>query len=123
MSPRAVRWVGYLSYVAVLSVGYYYNLTFVQLGIIDLGDRRVGLGPGRVSGVMAGFAVAALVAAVATGLGVVVAMIGLRLASAIPLLGDLVVGGVLLVGVGAVLVTYLGVSAFRPDSLPEATGP
>jgi hypothetical protein len=58
---------GYLFYVAVLSAGYYYNLTFVQLGIIDLGTRLVGLTAGQVSGVMAGFAVAALVLAVATG--------------------------------------------------------
>ena len=58
---------GYVFYVAVLSAGYYYNLTFVQLGIIDLGTRLVGLTASQVSGVMAGFAVAALVMAVATG--------------------------------------------------------
>ena len=58
---------GYLFYVAVLAAGYYYNLTFVQLGIIDLGTRLVGLTASQVSGVMAGFAVAALVVAVTTG--------------------------------------------------------
>ena len=65
--PGGVRWIGYLFYVAVLAAGYYYNLTFVQLGIIDLGTRLVGLSSSRVSAVMAGFAVAALVAAVMAG--------------------------------------------------------
>ena len=45
----------------------YFNLTFVQLGIIDLGTRLVGLSAAQVSGVMAGFAAAALVVAVVTG--------------------------------------------------------
>jgi MFS family permease len=69
-APGNQRWMvaaGYLFYVAVLAAGYYYNLTFVQLGIIDLGTRLVGLTASQVSVVMAGFAVAALVVAVATG--------------------------------------------------------
>jgi MFS family permease len=59
--------VGVLAFVALLSAGYYYNLTFVQLGLIDLGTRRVGLDPQSVSRVMAVFAVSAFVVAVATG--------------------------------------------------------
>lgn len=69
-APGNQRWMvaaGYIFYVAVLAAGYYYNLTFVQLGIIDLGTRLVGLTASQVSGVMAGFAVAALVVAVTTG--------------------------------------------------------
>ena len=31
--------MGYGLYIAVLGAGYYYNLTFVQLGLIDLGER------------------------------------------------------------------------------------
>jgi len=68
--PSNQRWMvaaGYVFYVAVLAAGYYYNLTFVQLGIIDLGTRLVGLTASQVSGLMAGFAVAALVVAVVTG--------------------------------------------------------
>ena len=38
-----------------MSAGYYYNLTFVQLGLVDLGTRRVGMTGGQVSVVMAGF--------------------------------------------------------------------
>jgi MFS family permease len=64
---RWVRPVGYLVYVGVLAAGYYYNLTFVQLGIIDLGTRGVGLDRGQVSVAMAGLALIALVMAIVTG--------------------------------------------------------
>ncbi len=59
--------LGYLKYVAVLSAGYYYNLTFVQLGLIDLGTRLVGMTEGQVSVAMAALALVAFVVAVATG--------------------------------------------------------
>ncbi len=59
--------MGYLFYVAVMSAGYYYNLTFVQLGLIDLGERLVGMSGQRVSLAMAGFALGAFVAAVFSG--------------------------------------------------------
>lgn len=62
-----VRFLGYAFYVAVLSAGYYYNLTFVQLGLIDLGTRRVGLSEGRVSAAMAAMALGAFVVAVVVG--------------------------------------------------------
>ena len=58
---------GVVAFVALLTAGYYYNLTFVQLGLIDLGTRRVGLEPQSVSRVMAVFAVFAFAVAVATG--------------------------------------------------------
>jgi len=67
VGPIGVTGVGYVAYVAVMAAGYYYNLTFVQLGLIDLGTRRVGLASSTVSRAMAGFAVAALVVAVVTG--------------------------------------------------------
>lgn len=65
--PPLVRWVGYGFYVALMAAGYYYNLTFVQLGVIDLGTRRVGMPLGQVSAAMAGFALAAFAVAVTTG--------------------------------------------------------
>jgi len=58
---------GYLVYVSVLTAGYYYNLTFVQLGLIDLGTRRVGMSPEGVSVVMAMLAVFTLLVAVVVG--------------------------------------------------------
>jgi hypothetical protein len=43
---KAWQWVpptGYLFCVAALTAGYYYNLTFIQLGLVDLGTRLVGV--------------------------------------------------------------------------------
>jgi MFS family permease len=62
-----IRALGYVGYVAVMSAGYYYNLTFVQLGLIDLGERRVRLPGEQVSAAMAALALLALTVAVATG--------------------------------------------------------
>ena len=65
-----VDWVqlgGVAGFVTLLSAGYYYNLTFVQLGLIDLGTRLVGMNPQSVSVVMAVFAVAAFGLAAVTG--------------------------------------------------------
>ena len=59
---------GYLIYVAALTAGYYYNLTFVQLGLIDLGTRNVGMAPGDVSVVMGALALFTLVVAVVSGI-------------------------------------------------------
>jgi MFS family permease len=67
---REGRWTtasGYLLFVALMVAGYYYNLTFVQLGLIDLGTRLVGLSETAVSGWMAALALCTLVVAVATG--------------------------------------------------------
>ncbi|WP_265110903.1 hypothetical protein [Halosolutus halophilus] len=67
---REGQWIpitGYLIYVSALTAGYYYNLTFVQLGLTDLGTRGIGLSPGDVSMAMAILALLTLVAAVASG--------------------------------------------------------
>jgi MFS family permease len=65
------RWpevAGYGGYIALLTAGYYYNLTFVQLGLIDLGTNRLGMPTRSVSLVMAVLALVALAASVAGGL-------------------------------------------------------
>ena len=67
---RRREWVpllGYGLFVAVLAAGYYYNLTFVQLGLIDLGTRVVGLSRFRVSLWMAALALVAFAVALAAG--------------------------------------------------------
>ncbi len=67
---RKRRWIavtGYLVYVAILTAGYYYNLTFVQLGLIDLGTRRAGLESATVSLAMGSLALLTLVVAVVAG--------------------------------------------------------
>ena len=67
---RARQWstvFGYLLFVALMVAGYYYNITFVQLGLIDLGVRLVGMTETAVSAWMAGLALCTLAVAVATG--------------------------------------------------------
>ncbi|UPV76682.1 MFS transporter (plasmid) [Halorussus limi] len=61
------RVVGYLLFVSLLSAGYYYNLTFVQLGLFDLGVNRVGMDHVDVSIGMALLALLAFLTAVVTG--------------------------------------------------------
>jgi hypothetical protein len=51
--------------------------------------------------------------------GVVLVVIGMQLVGSIPLVGDLIVVAVLLLGLGAVVVTYFGATHFRPAVLPE----
>ena len=50
---RARNWpvvAGYLLFTGMMAVGYFYNVTFVQLGLKDLGERSVPVvrstGPG-----------------------------------------------------------------------------
>lgn len=45
-STIQVRWpaaFGFLFFVGMMATGYYYNLTFVQFGLLDLGTRLVGM--------------------------------------------------------------------------------
>jgi hypothetical protein len=67
---RDQRWetlLGYGLFVALMVAGYYYNITFIQLGLIDLGTRLVGMSETAVSTWMAGLALCTLVVAVVTG--------------------------------------------------------
>lgn len=53
---RQRRWVPVLGaalFVAMMAAGYYYNLTFVQLGLKDLGERVLGMDSGQVALYMA----------------------------------------------------------------------
>ena len=60
--------VGYLLFIGMMAVGYYYNVTFIQLGLIDLGERRLGLSQQTVAIYMAALALVTCVVALATGL-------------------------------------------------------
>ena len=44
---------GYLLFIGMMVVGYYYNLTFVQLGLVDLGERILGLSQAQTARNMA----------------------------------------------------------------------
>lgn len=68
---KARRWTtafGYVLFIGMMAVGYYYNITFVQLGLIDLGTRVIGMSRQSVAGNMA--VLALLTCAVALGVGV-----------------------------------------------------
>jgi len=67
---RERRWIpvaGYGLFVALMVAGYYYNITFVQLGLIDLGTRLVGMSETAVSMWMASLALVTLAVAAVTG--------------------------------------------------------
>jgi len=58
---------GYLLFVGMMSVGYYYNLTFVQFGLLDLGTRLVGMTREQVATNMTYLALTTTVVAIGVG--------------------------------------------------------
>ena len=68
---RQRRWatvLGYALYTVFMAAGYYYNITFVQLGLLDLGTRHVGMSRNAVAWWMAGLALLTVVVAIAFGI-------------------------------------------------------
>jgi hypothetical protein len=55
----------------------------------------------------------------ATAVGAATVVVALQLVGAVPVVGDIVVGFVLLSGLGAVVITYVGFAEFRSAPLPE----
>lgn len=86
---------GVALFTGMMAAGYYYNVTFVQLGLIDLGERVVGLDRQAVATHMA--ALAGITSLVALGVGWSMARVGwssdfrvkLRLAFAVVVLQTL----------------------------------
>ena len=58
---------GYVLFVVMMAAGYYYNLTFVQLGLEDFGTRVLGLSSAAVARDMALLALLTCVVAIAFG--------------------------------------------------------
>ncbi|MDA8218497.1 MAG: hypothetical protein M0Z94_12860 [Dehalococcoidales bacterium] len=58
---------GYLFFIGMMAVGYYYNLTFVQFGLLDLGTRVIGLSEEGVATNMAFLALLTTIIAIAVG--------------------------------------------------------
>lgn len=54
----------------------------------------------------------------ATALGVIAIMVFLQVIGVVPILGDLIVAGLLLIGLGAAVLTYYGLQEFEPVTLP-----
>ncbi|MBN2472050.1 MAG: MFS transporter [Anaerolineae bacterium] len=44
---------GYGLFIGMMAAGYYYNITFIQLGLVDLGTRVIGMSKAAVAGSMA----------------------------------------------------------------------
>jgi MFS family permease len=44
---------GYALFIGMMATGYYYSITFVQLGVVDLGERIIGLSKQAVASHMA----------------------------------------------------------------------
>lgn len=69
-SLKASNWplpFGMAFFVGMMAVGYYYNLTFVQFGLLDLGTRVIGMSARQVATAMAVLALITSVVAVAFG--------------------------------------------------------
>lgn len=67
---RARNWpvvAGYLLFIGMMAIGYFYNVTFVQLGLKDLGERVLGLSAQRVATDMALLALITCLVALAMG--------------------------------------------------------
>ncbi|MCU4752523.1 polymer-forming cytoskeletal protein [Halobacteria archaeon AArc-curdl1] len=114
--------VGALLSVTFLAVFVFMAFTLVLLpvsilglliGLVTIAYGIIGLG------YLAGKQLDTPRVELATGLGVVGIMVLLQVAGAVPILGDLIAGGLLLIGLGAVVVTYFGLQKFEPVSLPE----
>lgn len=60
---------GYLLFIGMMAAGYFYNVTFVQLGLKDLGERVLDLPPVTVAQQMAVLALLTCLVALAFGYG------------------------------------------------------
>jgi len=70
-SAWPIRWkalAGISLFVSTMAAGYYYNVTFVQLGLLDLGTNRLGLAETDVTTLMAMFALMTFLASGITAL-------------------------------------------------------
>lgn len=66
VAPRAADWFGVAMLVGLLASGYVYNLTLVQIGLPDFGERVLGMTSSDVAWMMAGLAVVTAATAVLT---------------------------------------------------------
>jgi len=120
--PVVTFTVGVLLTLTFISIFVFMALTLVLIPVAVLGlvAGLLTLGYGVIGwGHLIGARLPVRHQRLATVVGVVTVTTGVQLAGAIPLLGDLMVAAVVLTGLGAVVVTYYGVTQFRPAVLPE----
>jgi hypothetical protein len=120
--PVVVLTVGALVAVTGISVLVFMAFTLVLLPVSVLG---LVVGAGLVAsgvvgaGELVGRRLPLHGRVRATAAGVVVVVVVVRALGLVPLVGDLLALAVLLAGLGAVLVTYLGLKPFVPVALPR----
>jgi hypothetical protein len=114
--------VGLLVAVTFLSLFVFMAFTLVLLpvSLLGLAGGLLILGYGVVAlGYETGRRLPIRSVGAATAGGVVAVMVALQLLGAIPVVGDLLVGLILLAALGAVLITYFGLQEFTPVAIPE----
>jgi hypothetical protein len=120
--PVAMFTVGLLLAMTFISIFVFMALTLVLLPVAVVGVLAglMTLGYGVIAwGHLIGARLPIRHQRLATVIGVIVATTGIQIAGRIAILGDVIVAAVLLTGIGAVVVTYFGVTQFRPAPLPD----
>jgi hypothetical protein len=67
LPPKVITALGLLLFTGMMAAGYLYNVTFIQLGLVDLGTRLIGLNRPAVAGYMAVLAVLTCATALLVG--------------------------------------------------------
>jgi hypothetical protein len=120
--PLVAVTVGLLAAVTAISLFVFMAFTLILLpvSLLGLAAGLVAIAYGIVAlGHLTGRHLPIARAGRATAAGVVVVMVAFQLLASIPIAGDLVVMGMVLAGLGAVLLTYFGLTRFVPATLPE----
>ena len=112
---------------ALLSVTFLALFVFMAFTLVLLPVSILGLAIGLVTiaygiialGYIAGQQLDTPRVGLATGFGIIGVMVLFQVVGVVPILGDLITGALLLIGFGAVVVTYFGLQEFEPVSLPE----
>lgn len=112
--------VGLLAIVTLLALFVFMAFTIILIPVSVLG-LAAGVGVVVYAYVAVGYLVGRLIPderpGVATAIGAVAFLVATRLVGQVPLIGDTVVVAVLVIGVGAVLITYFGLRTFEPPTL------
>lgn len=114
--------VGALLFVTFLAVFVFmaFTLVLIPVSLLGLLMGLLTIAYGVIAwGYLVGERLSVSRVDVATGVGVVVVMGFLHVVGFVPIIGELVTIGVLLAGLGAVVITYFGLSQFEPAVLPE----
>lgn len=97
-----------------------FTLILIPVALIGIVAGLVTLAYGIIAwGYLIGTRLPVHRSGLATALGVGMAMVILQAAAVVPLLGTVVVLGVVLTAVGAIAITYYGVAPFQPATLPD----